>query len=286
MAEVATNVLHNVGNVLNNVTVSAGLLAECVRKSPLDGLPKLAELVAEHAHEPNFLAEHEKGKLVPAYLKQLSGYVVEEKSKALKELGLLQHNIDHISEIVAMQQEYSRLSDFTESAKLTDLVEDALRLNEGALAGSQVQLVREFHENAPVIVDKHKVLQILVNIIRNAKDACDGSGKAERQLTVRTSRAGPDHVRIQVSDNGVGIPKESLTRIFNQDFTACKTSHGFGLHGAANAATEIGGSLAAQSDGPGQGATFTLEFPIGNTKPVQGAGERGSSDKDSRMPQR
>ena len=273
MAEVATNVLHNVGNVLNNVTVSAGLLAECVRKSPLDGLPKLAELVAEHAQEPNFLAAHEKGRLVPAYLKQLSGYVVEEKSKALKELGLLQHNIDHISEIVAMQQEYSRLSDFTESVKLTDLVEDALRLNEGTLASSQVQLVREFHENAPVIVDKHKVLQILVNIIRNAKNACDGSGKVERQLTVRTSRAGPDRVRIQVSDNGVGIPKESLTRIFNQDFTARKTSHGLGLHGAANAATEIGGTLVAQSDGPGQGATFTLEFPIDNTKPVQGAGE-------------
>jgi signal transduction histidine kinase/ligand-binding sensor domain-containing protein len=278
MAEVATNVLHNVGNVLNSVNVSAELLVERVRKSRLDGLAKLAELVAEHAHEPNFLAEHEKGKMVPAYLKQLSGHVEAEKGETLKELGSLRQNIEHINEIVAKQQEYSRLAGFTESVKLTDLVEDALRLNEGAFADPQVQLVRECQENVAVVVEKHKVLQILVNLIRNAKNACDDSGSDGRQVGVRTSRATPDRVRIEVRDNGVGIAKENLTRIFNQGFTTRKTGHGFGLHGAANAAKEMGGSLTAQSDGPGRGAIFTLDFPIDNAKAAARAGNGNGSD--------
>jgi len=272
MAEVATNVLHNVGNVLNSVNVSADLLAERVRKSQLDTLPKLAELVAEHAHEPNFLAEHEKGKMVPAYLKRLSGCAMAEKGETLKELDSLRQNIEHIKEIVAMQEEFSELAGFTESIKLTDLVEDALRPNERAFAEARVRLVREFHENVTIVVEKHKVLQIIVNLIRNAKDACEDSGNDGRQVGVRTSRAGTDRVRIEVRDNGAGIAKENLTRIFNQGFTTRKSGRGFGLHGAANAAREMGGSLTAQSDGPGLGAIFTLEFPIDEASAVEGAG--------------
>jgi signal transduction histidine kinase len=65
-----------------------------------------------------------------------------------------------------------------------------------------------------------------------------------------------------VSDNGVGIASENLTRIFNHGFTTRKDGHGFGLHSGALAAREMGGALWAQSDGPGKGATFTLELPL------------------------
>ncbi len=268
MAEVATDVLHNVGNVLNSVNVSAGLLAERVRKSQLDGLSKLAELVAAHVHEPNFLSQDAKGKMVPAYLQQLGGYVASEKGETLKELASLRQNIEHIKAIVAKQQEYSRLGGFTESVKLADLVEDALRLSDGALTHPQVKWVCELHENVVVVVEKHKALQILVNLLRNAKNACDDAGRDGGQISIRTSRAAPDRVRIEVRDNGVGIARENLTRIFNQGFTTRTAGHGFGLHSAANAAKEMGGSLTAQSDGPGQGALFTLEFPIGHDKTV------------------
>ena len=273
MAEVATNVLHNVGNALNSVNVSADLLAERVRKSRINDLAKLAGLLAEHAQEPNFLAEHEKGKMVPAYLKRLSGCVAAEKDENLRELDSLRQNIEHIKEIVAMQEEFSELAGFTETVKLTDLVEEALRQNEKAIVHSRVQVVREYHETTTVVVEKHKLLGILVNLIRNAREACDEAGGDGRQIGVRTTRAGPERVRIEVRDNGAGIAKENLTRIFNQGFATRPTGRGSGLHGAANAAGEIGGSLTAQSDGPGRGAIFTLEFPIDEAREAEEPGD-------------
>ncbi len=112
----------------------------------------------------------------------------------------------------------------------------------------------------PITVEKHKVLQILVNLMRNAKFACSESGLPDRQMTLRVSRDA-DIVKISVSDNGVGIAPENLTRIFSHGFTTRKDGHGFGLHSGALAATEMGGRLSVQSDGLGLGAAFTLELP-------------------------
>ena len=67
---------------------------------------------------------------------------------------------------------------------------------------------------------------------------------------------------MEVTDNGEGIPKENLTRIFQHGFTTKKTGHGFGLHSGSNAAREMGGSLNVRSDGTGTGATFILELPL------------------------
>jgi signal transduction histidine kinase len=260
MAEVATSILHNVGNVLNSVNVSADLVADHVRHSRFDSLPKLSKMLAEHANEPNFLVT-EKGRQVPSYLASLSEHLAQGQAETLKELASLRQNISHIKDIISMQQEYSKVAGFTESVKLTELVQDALRLNEGALLRHHIQLNCDFQDNLTVIVEKHKVLQILVNLIRNAKYACDDSKEPEHCLTLRTRANGNDRVQIQVCDNGVGIPSENLTKIFGQGFTTRKNGHGFGLHSAANAAKQLGGSLLAESEGPGKGATFTLEFP-------------------------
>ena len=143
---------------------------------------------------------------------------------------------------------------------LASLVEDSLRLNEGALRRHGVQIVRAFETVPPINVEKHKILQILVNLVRNAKYACDDSGRADARLTVRVAN-GDGRVKISVMDNGIGIPPENLTRIFNGGFTTRKGGHGFGLQGSALAAKEMGGSLTVQSGGPGQGAAFTLELP-------------------------
>jgi signal transduction histidine kinase len=255
-------VLHNVGNVLNSVNVSADCVTESIRTSRSSGLAKVAELLDQGAQEPNFLSADEKGRQIPGYLKQLSEHMTQEREVTLKELGSLRENINHIKDIIAMQQQYSRLAGFTESVKVTELVEDALRLNEGALTRHHVRLVRDFQEKGTVTLAKHKVLQILVNLIRNAKYACDDSGKADRELTIRTRRNSPERVRIDVQDNGIGIPAENLTKIFGQGFTTRKNGHGFGLHSAANAAAELGGSLTVHSGGIGEGATFTLELPV------------------------
>ena len=139
-------------------------------------------------------------------------------------------------------------------------MEDNLRMNEGTLNRHSVEVIREFEHVPPINVEKHKILQILVNLIRNAKHACQDSERADRQLTVRVTN-GAGRIRISVMDNGVGIPPENMIRIFNHGFTTRKDGHGFGLHSGALAAKELGGSLTAHSDGPGQGAMFTLELP-------------------------
>jgi len=261
MAEVATGVLHNVGNVLNGVNVSATLIADGMKKSKVVNLGKLVALLNEHAADlGTFVASDPKGKQLPLYLSQLTEHLIKERQSAVTELESLRKNIDHIKEVVAMQQSYAMVSGVTEVVNVTELVEDSLRLNAGALDRHEVRIDREFEEVPPITIDKHKVLQILVNLVRNAKYACDEDGRPEKQLTVRVTN-GDDRIRIAVIDNGVGIPPENLTRIFNHGFTTRKNGHGFGLHSGALAAKEIGGSLTAHSDGPGRGATFTLELP-------------------------
>ena len=261
MAEVATNVLHNVGNVLNSVNVSASLIAEGVRKSKGAGLARAAALLSEHAHDlPTFLAGAQ-GKHLPPYLQELAADLVRERDTATAELSALRSNVEHIKEIVAMQQSYARRGGVIDTLDIRMLVEDSLRMNEGAFSRHGVALSRDFEDVPPIQVDKHKVLQILVNVIRNAKYACDEAKAGEKRVTVRI-RAANDSALISVIDTGVGIPKENLNRIFNHGFTTRPDGHGFGLHSSALAAKALGGSLHAESHGPGQGATFTLTLPL------------------------
>jgi PAS domain S-box-containing protein len=261
MAEIATNVLHNVGNVLNSVNISTDLIIDSVKKSKASSLARVVVLLQEHAHDLGaFLTNDPSGQHVPAHLARLSEHLMAEEGKIAGELDSLRRNVDHIKEIVAMQQSYAMVGGVKETIDVTSLVEDSLRLNEDALRRHGVEVIRELEKVPPMNVEKHKILQILVNLVRNAKYACDESGRADRRLTVRLAN-GDGRVKISIIDNGIGIPPENLTHIFNYGFTTRKGSHGFGLHSSALAAKEMGGSLTARSGGPGQGADFTLELP-------------------------
>jgi PAS domain S-box-containing protein len=261
MAEIATNVLHNVGNVLNSVNVSAGVIVESMKKSRIASLSKVVNLIREHESDLGaFLTHDARGKQVPAYLAQLADHLAADQVAIISELDSLRGNIEHIKEIVAMQQSYAKVGGVKEMVNVVTLVEDSLRMNEGAMSRHGVTLIREFETVPPMNLEKHKILQILVNLLRNAKYACDESGRADKRLTMRVAN-GEGQVTISVTDNGVGIPAGNLTRIFNHGFTTRKDGHGFGLHSGALAAKEMGGSLTVRSDGPGQGATFTLELP-------------------------
>ena len=263
MAEVATGVLHNVGNVLNSVNVSAAVLTDSLKRSKVSSLAKTVALLRAHeADLAAFLTADPRGKQVVGYLGQLAEHLAGEQAASSKELKELAANIEHIKDIVAMQQHYAKFVGVTEVVPVTDLVEDALRLNAGALARHDIQITRQYHPGPLRInVEKHKVIQVLTNLIRNAKYACDDSGRADKQMRLSVEN-GNGRVRISVVDNGVGIPPGNLTRIFSHGFTTRRDGHGFGLHSGALAAKEMGGTLTAYSDGPGQGATFTLELPL------------------------
>ena len=265
-AEVATSVLHNVGNVLNSVNVSCSVITETVRKSRLGSVARAASLLQEHAPDlAHFVTHDPAGQKLPEFLGKLAQKLAAEQATVLAELGLLGQNIEHIKDIVAMQQTYGRISGITETVSVAELVEDSLRMQASALSRHEVRLVRDFGEVPPITVEKHKVVQILVNLISNAQHACDAAVHPDKQVTVRVEPAARG-VRIAVRDDGIGIPAENLTRIFSHGFTTKKEGHGFGLHSAVLGAQEMGGSLTVESAGVGLGATFTLELPL--TPPV------------------
>jgi len=160
-----------------------------------------------------------------------------------------------------MQQSYAKVAGVIETVNPTQLVDDAIQINGAALTRHEVQLRCEFEEVPMIQTEKHRVLQILVNLIRNAKYALDESKRTDKLLTIKLGRNGGAHIKIQVVDNGVGIPAENLTRIFGHGFTTRRNGHGFGLHSSALAIKELGGSLTAQSEGVGKGANFILLLP-------------------------
>jgi PAS domain S-box-containing protein len=264
MAEVATGVLHNVGNVLNSVSVSATLVADRLRRSKVDKLRQATALLREqNGHLVEFLTTDPKGKLLPEYLGTVADQLAGEQTKLITLMTTVSQHIEHIKEIVAMQQSYAKVSGVYETLAIAGLVEDALRMNAAAFDRHHIDLVREFDEKIPAVcVDRHKVLQILINLFRNAKYAMAARSGNDKRIVIRVGMAAPDRVKITVGDNGVGIAPDHLNSIFNHGFTTKKDGHGFGLHSGANAAKEMGGTLTAHSDGPGQGAEFTLELPV------------------------
>lgn len=266
MAEIATNVLHNVGNVLTSVNVSANLIANRTRSSKTEGLALAVNLLCEHdADLGTFLTTDERGKLLPGYLARVAEALTAEHHDIAEELAHLRKNIDHIMDIVATQQNYAGAARVTEPTDVAALIEDSIRVNSEALERHQVRVVRQFGRFPTVSLDRARVLLILVNLISNAKNAMVSGNDQERVLRIEADLSGTADdltLRIGVADTGTGIHKDHLTQIFGHGFTTRVDGHGFGLHSCALAAAEMDGALSAYSEGPGRGAYFVLEIPV------------------------
>ncbi len=264
MAEIATNVLHNVGNVLNSVNVSAGMICQQLRQSKLSGLGRTVEMLARNeADLGRFMTEDPKGRMLPGYLGKLAQVLEAEQRMVLDEMEQMGRSIEHLKDIVATQQSYAGSTGMVALTEVSALVEDALRMNAGALSRHQVVVERDLPALPPLPLDRHRVLQILINLIGNAKQAMDAEGAFGHRLQIAASLgASGDTLRLSVRDEGDGIRPEHLERIFAHGFTTRTRGHGFGLHSCIVAAREMGGDLQAHSDGPGTGATFTLVLPV------------------------
>lgn len=265
MAEIATGVLHNVGNVLNSVNVSARLITDQLRSSRVASLGKLAELVASEKHRlGEFVTADARGKCLPDFLDQLHSKLRDDEQAMQKEVDQLVSGVEHIKEVVRMQQSSATTSNLITMNDPTVIMEDAVKINLVSLERHRVHITRDYQPDVPQLpLDKHKTLQILVNLISNAKKATCHPDIAERHLTLRVKRVNDGKaLSFEVQDNGVGIAPDYLTRIFQHGFSAFKNGHGFGLHSGAVAAGEMRGNLEARSDGPGKGATFILTIPL------------------------
>lgn len=267
MAEIANGVLHNVGNVLNSVNVSATVVADQLRRSKVSDLSRAVALMQEHSDDlGRFITEDDQGRKLPQFLGMLADYLKSERDRLLAEIQNLSKNIEHIKSIVAMQQSYAGVSGVVEPVRVPDLLDDALKISASSFGEFQIDVVREYGELPEMGMEKQRLLQILINLIRNATNALVAANRDDRRLTLRANLSDARRIRIEVSDNGIGISRENLTKIFSHGFTTRREGHGFGLHSCANTAKEMHGALIAQSDGPGRGATFVLELPF---KPVE-----------------
>lgn len=262
MALVANGILHNLGNILNGVTVSSGVIQEQLHQSKIPKLQMVASLLSEHeADLPTFIAQDGRGKLLPAFITQLSEHLETELRNLTKEVEALRACTEHVSGVIATQQEFARphrgVSDFV---VVNDLMAKALKLSMSAFEMRGIDVVCDLSCTASVVTDTHKVLQILLNLLGNARHAVQEQPSAERRVWLTTGLT-EGSVCMRVRDNGVGLAQEHLHQVFNQGFTTKRDGHGIGLHTSANWARELGGSLACHSDGLGAGATFTLELP-------------------------
>ncbi|MBL8810326.1 MAG: PAS domain S-box protein [Planctomycetaceae bacterium] len=267
-AEIATSVLHNVGNVLTSISVLSTTLQERVSSNHVPSLRKVVGLLdSQQSRLGDFFDNDPRGKQLPAYLRSLSATLETEQQGLISELQALDVNVDHAKRIVAAQQNLARGYCFEEEINLRDILDNATTVVRASFERHHVQLNLDADETPVVVTDRHKLIQILVNLFTNAKDAVLHLPAAERQISVRVSCLNSESLRIDVTDGGIGISRDHLTRIFSQGFTTKSSGHGFGLHYCGLAASSLGGSLTVFSDGPGKGATFSLQIPLLRTAP-------------------
>ena len=261
MAEVATGVLHNVGNVLNSVNVSANILQDSLHARALNTLSRVSDLLVNSDRDlGTLITEDERGKHIPALVLEISRSLNAERDLQLRELNDLVKNVEHIKTIVTTQQFLASRGGATERTSLAELVEDAVELNVNIIRQHGVRLQRNYDTLEDILIDKHQILQILVNLIKNGLEAMKDCTNDERVLSL-TVRDEGEFIAVEVVDTGHGIAPEHFEQIFQLGFTTKEAGHGFGLHNSANVAQEAGGSLVAHSDGIAQGAKFVLRLP-------------------------
>ncbi len=262
MAEIATGVLHNVGNLLNSVNVSVEMLRERMQSSRLPALTQALELLQANVGSlDRFLVDDERGQQILPFLRRLAERLDQERNGDLAEIDTLQRHLGNIDVIVRKQQQYAKAPSSIAPCPVAELIGDAMALARASLERNGITVVVQGQEPPPVVVDRHKALQILANLLSNAEHALSDATHVNKRITISTRVGERGHVHICVADNGAGIASEHLDKLFTHGFTTRPGGHGFGLHNSYLAARSMHGILHAHSDGPGRGATFDLELP-------------------------
>lgn len=266
MADMATGVLHNIGNILNSVNLSVDEVHRIASSSKISGLLKANDLLLQH-HEnmTTFLTEDGRGQKLPDYFIKMGKVLSSENAQINQESSELIKKVTMMKEVINTQQSYAKSGFYSEQLDLPELIEDALKIQESSLRKWGVKLLTNYAEIPSCMGQKSKLLQVITNLVKNAKEAMDDNDRHNRpkELTIETGTLNDTSIYLKISDNGCGIGPEQLTKIFNHGFTTKETGHGFGLHTCANAMTEMKGALKVDSKGVQKGACFTVIVPIG-----------------------
>ena len=262
MAEIATGILHNVGNILNSVKVSSQLLKEKIKSSKVNNLQKVLSLMEEHSDNiGEFITNDEKGKIIPGYLIKVGTTLREEQDNSLKELSILHKGINHIEEIIAVQQSYAGVLGLVEKVVISDMMDDVLKMHAEMFRKYKIKITKNYSKTKPILIEKGKLIHVFVNLLKNAKESLEMNDEKSRIITINILKE-KEHQIIEIIDNGIGITEENLERIFSYGFSTKKEGKGFGLQTSALAMMEIKGKLSAESDGEGKGAKFIINIPL------------------------
>jgi signal transduction histidine kinase len=262
MAEIATETLHNIGNILNSINASLEAMHIAWRDSPFQGLGNANKLLAENIDRlDEFIGADPRGKKLMHYYLKLDEPMKQTSETVEKTIRRIAGKIDSIRDVIIAQQNYAGVGGFSENVKLSALVDDALAMETGSFERWGISISKEFAEVPTATAQKAKLVHILVNLFKNAKSAMMECSPGEKKLTISISQDGAA-VFLRVKDSGSGIQQENLTKIFSHGFTTKKDGHGFGLHSCANYMKEMGGEMWAESEGAGKGAVFVLKFPL------------------------
>ncbi|MBN1205639.1 MAG: AAA family ATPase [Myxococcaceae bacterium] len=270
MADIASNILHEVGNTLLSIVIDTDLMRRTVDGSRVGRVRQVGALLEKHRENLTHFVNHdEQGSQLLGYVFTLSDELAQEQSTLKQSLGTLGKNVDRVRSIVQSQRTYARSMLLMDEYDPVALVEEALRLQSATLQQSRVSVTKELAALPKVKVDKQRVLQILLHLLSNARKALELVPEGERRLRVQLAAEG-NRVCLQIADNGEGLAPEIRGQLFTQGFSTRKDSYGIGLHSSALSAQLMGGRLTLESEGPGKGAIATLELPITQPAPPQG----------------
>ncbi len=265
MADVASTVLHNVGNVLTSVTVAAHMVESVVDQSSVILVNRMAELIKAHDQDlGTYLTEDPKGKRIPLSLEKLGTHLLEEQRAILKEMKGLVRNIRHMKQIIVSHQTMAKSAGQIEQISLAEVLSHAMELSFQPGDEKWITIRPDFQQVPTVLVDQHQLLQILVNLLRNAKQAMRQQTKDRHELKLSVKYQDDDETSVvmTIQDSGIGIAPEHLSKMFTRGFTTKTDGNGIGLHSSIRAIQKMGGSMYVRSEGVGRGATFTLTFPV------------------------
>lgn len=267
MADLAANVLHNVGNILNSVNVSVAMIDDKLKRSKLLNLKQASRLLEKHAGDlENFILNDRRGKKLLNYFIKLEEPFSKEHEELGKQAARLTENMKLMIDVVSAQQSYSNAGRIIEYFALEDLVQDTLVLQAATIERHGLNLVTDYQPVEEVQVEKSKIIHILVNLFKNAKESMSDLDPGKRMISLKTFQD-DDYVYLSIIDIGCGIPKEDLKKIFNHGYTTKSYGHGFGLHSCANYMNELGGGIRVESEGHGKGTSVTLSFPRKENEP-------------------
>lgn len=266
MAEVATGVLHNVGNVLTAVNVTVDVMRERLDSHPHERLFRLRDLLS--ASIVSGTVDIERVRTAVKYIEVLGDTLEKGRERARADFQTLANHIDHVKRVVSMQNAYARIRSAAEPTRIGEVISEAVEIGCPPNRRGDITLdvaVDESLATTSVMADRHRILQILVNLVSNARDAVQSHQGAQQRIAIAAERDGL-RLHVRVIDSGVGIAPELAAKIFGAGVTSKSNGHGYGLHSSALAARQMNGTLECTSPGTGKGATFTLSIPFEELK--------------------